>query len=105
MLQTSLNASELLSFCLEIERAEGRERHEHWGARTLDIDLLLFGEQQIIEENLEIPHPRLMERQFVLLPLVALAPDLVHPLTGVRMQTLLNELPIVEEIKILQMDW
>jgi len=105
MLKTSLNAAELLSFCITLENAEGRERKERWGARTLDIDLLLFGVQKIDQENLVIPHPRLMERQFVLLPLVALAPELIHPLSGIKMQAQLAGLPIVDEIKILQLDW
>ncbi len=105
MFKTSLAATELLTLCLSLEKAEGRERKEHWGARTLDIDLLLFGEQQIIENNLEIPHPRLMERQFVLLPLVALTPALQHPVSGVGMQRQLDKLPDIENIKILQLDW
>ena len=104
-LKTRLDPCELLSFCLALEKAEGRERKEHWGARTLDIDLLLFGEQQLNEKNLEIPHPRLMERQFVLLPLVALAPGLRHPISGVSLQEQLNRLPRVENIHILKLDW
>jgi 2-amino-4-hydroxy-6-hydroxymethyldihydropteridine diphosphokinase len=103
--KTDLAAAELLTLCLTLEQAEGRERKEHWGARTLDIDLLLFGEQQITENGLEVPHPRLMERQFVLLPLVALTPALQHPVSGVGMQRQLEMLPHIENIKILQLDW
>jgi 2-amino-4-hydroxy-6-hydroxymethyldihydropteridine diphosphokinase len=105
MLKTSLDAFELLSLCLSLEEAEGRERKERWGARTLDIDLLLFEEQQINHKNLEIPHPRLMDRQFVLLPLVALAPELEHPVSGLSMQSQLDRLPIIETIKIVKSDW
>ena len=105
MLRTSLDAYELLSLCLELERAEGRERHEHWGARTLDIDLLLYGTDRFNDEQLVVPHPRLMERQFVLLPLVALVPELKHPLSGQSMQTQLTRLPVIEAIKMLKLDW
>lgn len=104
-LKTDLGATELLNLCLSIETAEGRERIERWGARTLDIDLLLFGDQQIQDINLRVPHPRLMERQFVLIPLVALEPDLHHPVTGLSMQAQLNRLPRVENIQLLNWDW
>ncbi len=105
MLRTSLAAHELLSVCLELEQAEGRERKERWGARTLDIDLLLYGTEQFNDEKLVVPHPRLMERQFVLLPLVALAPELEHPLSGLSMQTQLTRLPIIEAIQMLRLNW
>ncbi len=104
-LKMSLNPAELLTFCLVLEGAEGRERKIRWGARTLDIDLLFYGDQRISEQNLEIPHPRLMERQFVLLPLLALTPELRHPLSGLSLQKQLDELPIIENIQILRLNW
>lgn len=105
MLRTTLGPCELLTYCQSLESEEGRERKERWGARTLDIDLLLYAQQQIKEPNLEIPHPRLIERHFVLLPLVALAPDLHHPQSGLSVQQLLDSLPAAENIRVLSPDW
>jgi len=82
--RTSLTPSELLAALLDIERANGRDRttESRWGPRTLDLDLLLFGEQAVDEPGLTVPHPRLTERRFVLEPLADLAPDLAVPGTG-----------------------
>jgi 2-amino-4-hydroxy-6-hydroxymethyldihydropteridine diphosphokinase len=79
---TSLTAAELLSCCLAVETRFGRVRRETWGPRTLDVDLLFFGREIRSEPNLELPHPRLHLRPFVLMPLAELAPDFVHPLLG-----------------------
>jgi 2-amino-4-hydroxy-6-hydroxymethyldihydropteridine diphosphokinase len=64
-----LNPEETLAACLEIEKKMGRVRTVHWGPRIIDIDILLYGRRQIKTETLEIPHPRLQERAFVLVPL------------------------------------
>ncbi len=74
--ETSLPAQQLLEQCLEIERQMGRERIEHWGPRVLDMDILTFDDQIHDSENLTIPHPHMMERAFVLIPLLDIAPDL-----------------------------
>lgn len=79
---TSLPPGVLLEFLLDVERAAGRERTIRNGPRTLDLDILFYGDQVIREDNLTIPHPRLHERMFVLEPLCAIAPDLVHPVFG-----------------------
>ncbi len=105
MLETTLDPHSLLHFCQELELAEGRKRKERWGARTLDIDLLFYAQQQINETGIEVPHPRLTERHFVLLPLVTLAPDFCHPLTGLSMRELLNKLPAAKDIRILNQNW
>lgn len=78
-LETSLSAHELLNIMLEVERTKGRERKERWGARTLDLDILLYGSEIISEPNLEIPHPRMLERSFVLAPLADIAANLEIP--------------------------
>jgi len=80
-LETSLAPRELLDRLLEVERALGRDRtkEERWGPRTLDLDLLLYGGETIDEPGLEVPHPRLAERAFVLEPLVELDPGLRLP--------------------------
>jgi 2-amino-4-hydroxy-6-hydroxymethyldihydropteridine diphosphokinase len=78
-LETSLSAHELLNIMLEVERSQGRERLERWGARTLDLDILLYGTDIISEPNLEIPHPRMLERSFVLAPLADIVPNIEIP--------------------------
>ncbi len=67
---------ELLAECLRIETGLGRVRRERWGPRTIDIDLLLYGDVCIDDENLMVPHPRMRERSFVLVPLAEMAPAL-----------------------------
>jgi 2-amino-4-hydroxy-6-hydroxymethyldihydropteridine diphosphokinase len=74
---TELAPRELLDLCLSIERAQHRVRIERWGPRTVDIDVLVYGETEVHEPGLSIPHPRMLERAFVLVPLAEIAPDLV----------------------------
>lgn len=74
---TSLQAEALLEVCLEIEREMKRERVERWGPRTIDIDILTHGVAALDNAKLQIPHPRMTERGFVLMPLADIAPDLV----------------------------
>jgi 2-amino-4-hydroxy-6-hydroxymethyldihydropteridine diphosphokinase len=81
-LDTAMTARELLDGLLAIERALGRERGERWGPRTIDLDLLLYGDEVIDEPGLAVPHPRLHERRFALEPLVELDPGLVIPGRG-----------------------
>lgn len=78
-LHTMLDPHALLSALQRIENDHGRERQERWGARTLDLDILLYGNQQIDSPELTIPHPHMAERNFVLYPLSDLAADLVLP--------------------------
>lgn len=86
-LDTSLSARELLDVCLSVELELKRVRNERWGPRTLDIDILFYGEESIDEEALQVPHPRISERAFVLEPLVELDPLLTWE--GIPMQSLL----------------
>ncbi len=79
---THLSANDLLEALLAIENALGRERHFINGPRTIDLDLILYGEQHIKNENLEVPHPRMSERAFVLVPLVEIAPEATIPGRG-----------------------
>ena len=81
-LETQLSARELLGALLEVERLLGRERRERWGPRTIDLDLLLYGDETIDEPGLTVPHPRLHERRFALEPLLDLDPELAIPGRG-----------------------
>ena len=83
-LEVELRPRELLETLQEIERRGGRVRAgvPRWSARTLDLDLLLFGEAHVDEPDLQVPHPRMHERAFVLVPLREIAPDVVHPTLG-----------------------
>lgn len=74
-IRTSLDPQRLLADCLELEKAMGRERKEKWGPRTIDIDILTYGDQKISEPDLIVPHPYMMERAFVLIPLRDIAPN------------------------------
>jgi 2-amino-4-hydroxy-6-hydroxymethyldihydropteridine diphosphokinase len=74
-IETELSPRALLDVALEVERRLGRERIERWGPRTVDIDLLLFGDETIAESGLHVPHPRLHERAFALAPLVDVLPE------------------------------
>lgn len=74
--ETRLEPQELLATCLEIERTMKRVRVERWGPRTIDIDILTFADRTIDAEHLKIPHPRMTERAFVLMPLCDIDPDL-----------------------------
>lgn len=73
---TSLSPLELLELCLEVERKLKRVRVERWGPRLIDIDVLLHGESNVSDVGLEIPHPRMLARAFVMVPLAEIAPDL-----------------------------
>jgi 2-amino-4-hydroxy-6-hydroxymethyldihydropteridine diphosphokinase len=77
--ETSLTPIALLDTLQEIENTQGRVRKERWGPRTLDLDLLLYGDAIIDEPRLKVPHYGMKERSFVLVPLAAIAPDLVLP--------------------------
>ncbi|WP_290703179.1 2-amino-4-hydroxy-6-hydroxymethyldihydropteridine diphosphokinase [Amphritea sp.] len=78
-LETSLQPLELLDAMQAIEQQHQRIRIQHWGPRTLDLDLLLFGDQLINNDRLTVPHPYLQERNFVLFPLAEIAPNLSIP--------------------------
>jgi len=78
-IRTKLDPYALLDMCHEIEAALGREREMEWGPRTIDIDILLFGDQVISDDKLQVPHPLMHERMFVLKPLAEIAPKIIHP--------------------------
>ena len=83
-LRTSLDPEELLEGVRAIEEERGRERRFRNAPRTLDIDILLYGDRVVAEPELQVPHPRMAERAFVLVPLLELDPEIADPRTGVR---------------------
>lgn len=94
-IKTTLSADKLLQVCNNIEKELRRERIVRWGPRTIDLDILLYGELIINEEHLTVPHPRMHERKFVLEPLSEIAPNAIHPVYGQTVyemyQTLLKQ--------------
>ncbi|MBX3379216.1 MAG: 2-amino-4-hydroxy-6-hydroxymethyldihydropteridine diphosphokinase [Phycisphaeraceae bacterium] len=84
VVETILAPQALLALCLDLERSRGRDRRSEgrWGARTLDLDVLLFGGREIHEPGLDVPHPRMLERLFVLVPLAEIAGDWIVPGTA-----------------------
>ncbi|KGP71820.1 2-amino-4-hydroxy-6-hydroxymethyldihydropteridine diphosphokinase [Pontibacillus yanchengensis] len=91
-IQTNLASVDLLSYCQSIEQELGRERSVEWGPRTIDLDILLFNQENIETEQLIVPHPRLHERAFVLVPLYDIDSHLYIPGYKKTVQQLLSEL-------------
>lgn len=97
-LWTDLDALQLLFTLQEIERELGRGPHASGEPRTIDIDILLYGESEIAtvgkDYTLFVPHPAMTERAFVLVPLLEIAPDLVHPVTGLRFRDIVTNVDV-----------
>jgi 2-amino-4-hydroxy-6-hydroxymethyldihydropteridine diphosphokinase len=91
-IQTSLEALDLLNVLQSIELEFGRVRQELWGARTLDLDLLLYDNLIIDLPRLQVPHPRMLDRAFVLVPLSEIAPDTIEPRSGQSIFTMCKQL-------------
>jgi len=96
---THLTALELLYVCQDIETKQHRVREKKWGARTIDLDIILYGTQVIASKQLMVPHPEMMNRAFVLVPLSELESDLKVPVLG-PLSELIDRLDTSELIKL-----
>lgn len=92
--ETTLGARNLLALLHRVEADRERRRVVHWGPRTLDLDLLVYGDMISDDAALELPHPRQHLRRFVLVPVNDIAPEVVHPRLGATMRELLAALPV-----------
>lgn len=99
---SGFTARDLLRFVNDVERHMGRERLVRYGPRLIDIDILMYGEAQVMEPDLIIPHPRIVERDFVLAPLCEIAPDLILPGQQQTVAALAQALPGIG--KVLRVD-
>ena len=88
---TTLEPLPLLKVMLQVEQDMGRVRQRHWGERNIDLDLLLYGERQLHSEELTLPHPDMLNREFVLAPLAEIAPQLRHPTAHKTIRELLED--------------
>ena len=102
---TTLEPLELLQGCQSIEANFGRQREIHWGARTLDIDLLFYDKRVIASKDLQLPHPRIAERGFVLQPLCDLAPYFIHPQYNMTFAALLIKISPLQGVHRLNDLW
>ena len=101
---TMLTPRELIEAFARIEGALGRVRVTPMGPRTLDLDLLLYGSQVVEEAGVQVPHPRMAARRFVLLPLAEIAPQARHPLLGLTAAEMLARLPEAEAVEKVEME-
>lgn len=99
-LQTSLTALEVLERALSIEQELGRVRKDKWGERLIDIDLILFGDEIInIPDKLQVPHPHMQDRKFVMEPLAEIAPEVMHPVMGETILSICRNIKDPLEVK------
>ena len=104
-IDTRLIPNKLLEFILASEKKLNRVRTIPSGPRTVDLDILFYENQIVQEENFQIPHPRLHERAFVLVPLNEIASDFVHPILKKDVSAMLKDLPKQEEVLLYKKEW
>ena len=99
-INTDLSPIKLLDTCQEIEKGLGRKRDIRWGPRTIDLDILLYNNENVIMDRLVIPHPRLHERSFVVVPLLEIHPDITLPSSGMPLCEIAEQLTDREGVRI-----
>ncbi len=99
-IETTLDPQTILNECMRIEKQMGRDRtlEKKWGPRTLDLDILFYDNKVILEESLQIPHPRIHQRAYALVPLLELDPDFIHPVIKKSVFEMHNDLEAPEEV-------
>ncbi|CAH0306287.1 2-amino-4-hydroxy-6-hydroxymethyldihydropteridinepyrophosphokinase [Peribacillus sp. Bi96] len=98
--ETDLEPEELLHACMQIEQEFGRKREIRWGPRTLDLDILLYNHENIETEILSVPHPRMHERAFVIVPLMEVDPDIILPQMHTPLSDLFEQISDKEGVRL-----
>lgn len=99
---TQLDPEAILTQLLAIEQVFGRVREVKWGPRNIDLDLLLVGDTQVNTSQLQVPHPRMQDRKFILIPLAEIASDIVHPVLGQPINVLLAQTADTSTVTLIQ---
>jgi 2-amino-4-hydroxy-6-hydroxymethyldihydropteridine diphosphokinase len=102
LVETKLSAAEILDAIHQIEEACGRKRVEKWTARLLDIDIIFYGKEIINSAALTVPHPHMHERNFVLIPIMEIAGEFVHPVLGLTVEELYDQSP--DHLEVVMID-
>lgn len=103
-IETELGPEMLLKKCKNIERAMGRKKvRKRWGARIIDLDILLYDTRLVEKRNLKIPHPEMQHRKFVIIPLSEIAPQMVHPVLGMTVSELLVHAKDDKKVSLLRL--
>ena len=104
--ETTLDPAAFLALLHQIEAERARTREIRWGARTLDMDLLTYADRVNDNESLQIPHPRMHQRRFVMVPVCDIAPDAMHPKLNCSMQDICNHLPVEDgDLTLVSKSW
>lgn len=99
--ETNLDPEKIMSKLLEIELFFGRRRDVIWGPRILDLDILFLGNQIVSSENVDIPHPQIAHRRFVLIPMAEIAPEFLHPVLQQTMLELLEQTTDLQSVQLM----